>query len=402
MGNANVRQALLSLYEREMLAEFWTTVRWDPEWFVNALLPGGIRSELTRRSYPQVPGKFVHARPWREMGRLLAAKAGFRGWTAENETFFSATNVCYELDRAVAKRVWSDAPEAVYAYEDGALESFHAARQMGVRTVYELPITYWKTMHQLLEEEAELCPEWADTMPSGRDSVRKLDRKDAELQLSDMILVPCRYVKDSLPAALRDSGRVRICAYGAPPVVEGVRKKRHTKLRVLYVGGLTQRKGLAYLLRALLQVEPLVEVTLIGNPIARCRELDRALAKYRYIPSMPHAQVLSEMEDHDVLVFPSLSEGYGLVILEALSRGLAVITTRNTGAPEVMRDGREGFLVPIRSSEAIAEKLELLAGDRELLAAMQAAARKRAQECSWERYRELLSWTVQEVFRAAT
>ena len=90
------------------------------------------------------------------------------------------------------------------------------------------------------------------------------------------------------------------------------------------------------------------------------------------------------------VVFPSLSEGYGLVILEALSRGLPVITTRNTGGPEVMEDGRQGFFVPIRSSEAIAEKLETLAADRALLEAMSEAALERARECTWEKYRRSL------------
>ena len=287
----------------------------------------------------------------------------------------------------------------MYAYEDGALESFRTARQMGIRTLYELPITYWKSMHKILEEEAELCPEWANTMPSGRDSTQKTDRKDAELQLSDLILVPCQYAKDSLPDRLRNSRRVRVCPYGAPPIAGEVRRRRHSKLRVLYVGGLTQRKGVAYLLGALRQVEALVEVTLIGNRVGSCRELEAALAKYRYIPSMPHSKVLAEMERHDVLVFPSLSEGYGLVILEALSRGLAVITTRNTGAPEAMCDGREGFFVPIRSAEAIAEKLEKLARDCTLLEAMSEAAFQAARRCTWERYRAALAASVDDLLQ---
>jgi glycosyltransferase involved in cell wall biosynthesis len=82
-----------------------------------------------------------------------------------------------------------------------------------------------------------------------------------------------------------------------------------------------------------------------------------------------------------------------------LSRGLPVITTRNTGGPEVIRDGVEGFFVPIRSSEAIAEKLELLAGDRDLLNAMSEAALKRSQECSWQQYRDLLASTISQIMQ---
>ena len=66
--------------------------------------------------------------------------------------------------------------------------------------------------------------------------------------------------------------------------------------------------------------------------MASCEELDAALARYRYVPSVPHAHVLAEMERHDVLAFPTLSEGLALVILEAMSRGMAVVTTPNSGA----------------------------------------------------------------------
>jgi alpha-maltose-1-phosphate synthase len=399
MGNANVRQALASLYERDLLAEFWTTIRWEPESALSSVLPGKVSAELNRRSYPQVPRRLVHTRPWREAGRLLAVRAGVGQWTRPNEAFLSVANVCYALDKAVAGRIDRGGIDAVYAYEDGALETFKAARNRGIKTVYELPIAHWKYMHELLEEEAELCPGWAETIPSGQDSSEKTDRKDAELELADLIFVPSHYVIETLPESLRNSARVHVCPYGAPPVVTRAGKERNSKLRVLYVGGLTQRKGVAYFLRALRKVGSLVEVTLIGSRVGACAELDEALARYRYIATLPHSQVLAEMERHDVLVFPSLTEGYGLVILEALSRGLPVITTRNTGGPEVIRDGCEGFFVPIRSADAIAEKIELLAGDRDLLEAMSAAALKRAQECTWEKYRELLACTVEEVVK---
>jgi glycosyltransferase involved in cell wall biosynthesis len=62
-----------------------------------------------------------------------------------------------------------------------------------------------------------------------------------------------------------------------------------------------------------------------------------------------------------------------------------------------VRDGIEGFIVPIRSSDALAEKLELLNGDRDLLEAMRAAALERARQCTWQKYRELLAATVEEI-----
>ena len=93
------------------------------------------------------------------------------------------------------------------------------------------------------------------------------------------------------------------------------------------------------------------------------------------------------MSRQDVLVFPSLFEGFGLVMLEAMSRGLPVIATAHTAAPDVLTDGEDGFIVPIRSADAIVERLEQLIRDRPRLAAMKRAAREKAATLSWESYR---------------
>ena len=76
-----------------------------------------------------------------------------------------------------------------------------------------------------------------------------------------------------------------------------------------------------------------------------------------------------------------------MVVTEALSQGLPVITTPHTCGPDVLSDEEDGFLVPIRNPQAIAEKLELLARDRNLLAEMSEAAQRKARKLSWVDYR---------------
>jgi glycosyltransferase involved in cell wall biosynthesis len=93
------------------------------------------------------------------------------------------------------------------------------------------------------------------------------------------------------------------------------------------------------------------------------------------------------MQESDVLVLPSLSDAFGLVVTEALASGLPVIVTPNTGASELIEDGREGFVVPICQPDAIAEKLEMLHRDRERLVEMSRRAQLTAADNSWENYR---------------
>jgi glycosyltransferase involved in cell wall biosynthesis len=90
------------------------------------------------------------------------------------------------------------------------------------------------------------------------------------------------------------------------------------------------------------------------------------------------------MSRHDVFVFPSLFEGLALVQGEALSQGLPVITTSNSGGADILRDGVDGYIVPIRDSDAIAERLLAFCDDRAILQQMSEAARERAVQLDWQ------------------
>jgi glycosyltransferase involved in cell wall biosynthesis len=116
--------------------------------------------------------------------------------------------------------------------------------------------------------------------------------------------------------------------------------------------------------------------------------VDEACNRWRWFETVPHGQMLDLMTQSDVLVLPSFSEGFGLVVTEALACGLPVIVTPNVGASDLVCDGREGFVVPMCSAEAIAEKLNLLNRDRELLAHMSHNAQMTAARQSWEVYRD--------------
>ena len=103
------------------------------------------------------------------------------------------------------------------------------------------------------------------------------------------------------------------------------------------------------------------------------------------------------MSHHDVVVLPSLHEGFGLVLGEAMAQGLVVISTANSAAPDLIDDGVDGFIIPIRSAEAIVEKLELLLREPAPLREMKQAARRKSMSRSWETYRRTLVRLAREV-----
>lgn len=399
-GNANVRAALEALDSVGMLQSFHTCLG------ISQDNHSGIASRLlAQRRFPISAQKIV-TRPSREAMRLLLQKSGlFASLHAHEVGPFSVDRIYQDLDETVVKRLQAavDMPTAIYTYEDAAAATFAAAKDRSIKRIYDLPIGYWRAARKIQVEESELLPDWSLTMPALIDSDTKLARKDDELKLANHIIVASQFTANTLEEAPFPLAPISVIPYGCPPVTTApMTADRKQPLKVLYVGSLSQRKGLSYLLQAVESLGDSVELTLIGKRVADCKPLDAALQKYNWIESLPHEQILEAMQSHDVFVFPSLFEGFGLVITEALSQGMPIIATSHTCAPDIIQDGKEGFIVPIRDAAAIATKLECLANDRDLLAEMQSAALETASRTTWQNYSNKLVETVQAALKAKT
>jgi starch synthase len=402
-GNANVRAAARAFHSAGWLSELDSCLCWNPQAPLARLLPNSLAAQLARRSFIDLPLEIQHSYPWREFARLAfpalpLLKAHERGPLSIDAVYRS-------FDRHVAARLSQLAGlQAVYAYEDGALSTFESAERLGLRRFYDLPIGYWRAARAIFEEERDLQPAWACTLTGLQDSAAKLARKDQELQLAELVVVPSQFVRSTLLSHHACSVPIAVVPFGAPPPLPELAPTTSSgPLRVLYVGSLGQRKGLAYVLEAIQLLGIQVSLTMIGRPTStKCAPLNAAIERHQWLVSMTHSQILEQMRQHDVLVLPSLFEGFALVIGEALSQGLPVIATENSGATEVIRDGVEGFIVPIRDSRAIAERLQQLLDNRDQLASMRQACLRRAAELSWAAYGQGLRLAVGQALQRET
>lgn len=399
-ANQNVRQAGLAFAEAGLLAEFWTAVDWRQNSLLDQLagLAPGLQRAMRRRSFPPELQRFIRSAPYHELTRQVFSQLKVRGLTSSEDALFSIDAVYRDLDRRVARRL-RELPQlrAVYAYDGGALASFRAAKERGLKCVYEHPIGYARYVRRLQEEEAERHPEWRETLPALRDSDRKLAEKDAELAAADVVVVANEFSRRSLELASHVTAPIHVVPYGAPPAIAAIQPNESGKLRAIYVGALTQAKGLSYLFDAVAGLEQHLDLTLIGQRTSAVIPTQSMLDRHRWIPSIPHDVLLAEIRNHDVLVLPSLHEGFGLVILEAMSQGVPVITTPNTAGPDVIQDEIDGFIVPIRSSDAIRERLERLIRDRGRLRSLKEAARSKAASLPWSLYRARIAGLAREV-----
>jgi glycosyltransferase involved in cell wall biosynthesis len=399
-GNANVRAVLDALQRADLLAKFVTTVAWSESSY--PFLSDHIRGKL-RRNYA-LPVEKIDIHPLRESVRLLAGPLHLRK-LAEHETgWASMDQVIQDLDEYAARSLrWGKYGvniRAVYAYEDCAEQLFQAARELNLRRVYELPIAYWETAQRLLRDEAERYPDWEPTLGGTRDSAEKLARKTRELELAELVICPGAFVLESLPAKARLEKQCLVAPFGSPPV-DAETKIQHEKngpLRVLFAGALTQRKGLADVFAAMkLLNTPTVELVVMGSPVRPLPWYREQFSHFVYEEPRPHREFLELMRTCDLLVLPSIVEGRALVQQEAMACGLPVIATRNAGAEDLIVDGETGFLVPIRSPEAIAEKISWCAANRSRMSGMGLAAQRRARELTWRSYGDTILAAVRSL-----
>jgi glycosyltransferase involved in cell wall biosynthesis len=399
-GNANVRAVARGLVLKDLLYSFHTSIAAFPGNIYHKIGSYPPLSEFRRRSFDSVLQPYTQLYPWGELGRALATKLGLKNVLEHERGKFSVDQNYRAFDRHVASGLGAAAgggATGVYAYEDGALETFTEAKKLGLLCIYDLPIAYWETGRKLMLEEALRLPEWAPTLGGGiKDSAAKLERKRKELELADVVVGPGSFVMNSLPDWAKHKKQI-FSPFGSP-ALDGntlfnldLKKDLNRPLRVLFVGSMGQRKGLGDLFAAMhLLNNPNIELVVLGSLMAPITFYKEQYADFSHESGRSHNEVLALMRTCDVFCLPSIVEGRALVMQEAMSQGLPLIITPNTGGEDLIIEGETGFLIPIRSPEAIANKINWFLENRLQIVEMGIKAQEHAAQYTWDNYAETI------------
>lgn len=390
-----MRAVVESLREEGILAGFYTTIATYPYNFWDRLSKIRGFNELGRRSYDANLEPYIRGFPWYELGRSICSIVGLKKMVRHEKGIFCVDNVYKSLSKFVAAQLEMETKAgatAVYAYEDGALEIFEKAKVLGLICIYDLPIAYWETGRRLMQEESIRLPSWASTLGGGiQDSKEKLDRKKKELELADVVVGPGSFVINSLPD-WANKKKIIVSAFGSPQIThlkESFQDKpiSGNPMRVLFVGSMGQRKGLSDLFSAmkLLNNED-IELVVLGSLLAPMDFYKKEFPYFIHKSNRPHNEVLRLMRTCDIFCLPSLVEGRALVMQEAMSQGLPLIITANTGGEDLIREKETGFLVPIRSPEKIAEKIQWFYNNRHRIPEMGQKCITLAKSYTWKNY----------------
>ena len=324
----------------------------------------------------------VLSRGW----RWLARRPGLRGALRGQPQF--GFNV--RFDRMAARCIPDDT-DIFVAWSSMALHGFKRASQLGAKTILERNSTHIAFQRDILAEEYELAGLTAD-LPDPRIVEREL----MEYEKADYICVPSSFAYRSFV----DSGVPRHKIFTAPFGVDAgqfrpVSQKRDDRFRMVHCGALTIRKGVHYLLQAFHELNlPDAELWLIGP---NSNEIEPYLKKYGNSNvflkgTFPQALLYEQYSQGSVFCLASVEEGFGMVISQAMACSLPVVCTANTTGEDIVRNGVDGFVIPIRDVNALKERLLFLYADRDRCRAMGASARKRILDgFTWDHYGDSIS-----------
>lgn len=399
-GSPFARNAALALWEKGILGEVITAFGFKNDDAIERVvsrLPSSFRSrlrrELGRRNWqlPEAARFSTHAA--REFMRAtLSASRLDRRIRVPQDRIINRNSVA--LDEAVA-RSHLEGIDGCYCYEDTAATTFQEAKRRGIRCLYDLPIMHHRMSRAILGEEAERFPELTDCLQAVSEPEWKLERKDREIELADHIFVASSVTWRSLRAAGVDEEKITVVPYGSPADYFHPAARQGDTFRALFVGLVGPRKGVHYLLSAWDGLKlPDSELTLLGALQFPQSWFSRHASRARYIRPVPHSALQGYYNMASVFVFPSLVEGFAMVLLEAMACGVPIITTPNTAGPDIITDGVEGFIVQIRDVDALREKIQWAHDNPVELRAMGEAARRRAEELTWARYRARLGEAI--------
>jgi len=253
-----------------------------------------------------------------------------------------------------------------------------------------------KSVHRILLEERDLVPEARSSLDREWElklDPAKLGRLADEPRLADHICVASSFTKQTLIENGVDAGKISLIPYG---VNTSLYSPSHTSrseqgpLRIVWVGSLVQRKGLSYALDAIARFSPRqVEFVVCGRGFADTELLRRHASPNLQIKTgLSTSLIVEELRRADLFLLPSLVEGFGLSIIEAMSCGVPVITTAHTCGQDLIKDGVNGFIVPVRSADQIALTLEKVLKHRDMLTVLGREARLTALTLPWQQFRQ--------------
>lgn len=343
--------------------------------------PAGIR-RLLGRAAADLPGDRIRSYPFfgltyytrRRRARSLEAMDQAHLWAGK------------AFGEKVVRDGFGEA-RAVYAFNTAGREILTAARRCGLFTVLEQTIVPRSIEEALLAEAQARYAGWEPRREPSVVVTALAQREREEWAQADLIVCGSEFVRAGIQQCGGPVERCIVLPYGVDAhFAPRIRESSGRLLRVLTVGQVGLRKGAGCVMAVAKALHGKAEFRWVGS-VALLEPARLELGRHIELTgAVARSEILKHYAWADVFFLPSVCEGSATVTYEALACGLPVVTTPNAGS--LVRDGVDGYVVPIYDTMAMAERLRLLADDRALLTKFSEAAAQRAGEVSLTAYQQ--------------
>lgn len=401
-----IRQTALAYLENDMLEKFLTTFIAHKDYFLsNAILKvvPSLKKQLERKAIHELPFDKIRTYPYKEILRLVASR--YTSTILTDKVFEWAE---YSFDKWVANQLDNSLIEAVHTYEHAAMATLKVAKTKGIFTIYEQPSQHYSFFAPIVVEQLKKYPQLTSDETNllvNEKSTYRNRRRDEELAHSDLILCNSSFTKRTLINASIDAQKIQVVPHGFPQTIDKsyVDSKTLNNRPVIFLNAGTQnlRKGIHLLYNAWRKASfspQQAELWLIGKNMLPA-ELTKDLGKNIKIKdSIPREELMKLYKEADVFVLPTLADGFAMVISEAMSQGVPVITTQNSMAPDFIEHKKNGWIVPVGEEEALLQQMKWCVENKHLLSKIGYEALQTAKKWQWEDYRKKIAETVQNQF----
>ena len=309
------------------------------------------------------------------------------GRTGTSRTFESQLHSMFGswAARELGREQW----DVIYSWSGVSEEIYRSPEVSGRLKLLMRGSSHIRTQAALLCEEQKRAG-----VPIDQPSQWMIEREEREYGLADRVVVLSTFAYDTFrEQGVPDSG-LRIMQLGvetgvfrpAPEVTEARRARilSGARLRVLYVGHLSFRKGLADFRRMIEKSHDRFNFRFVGMVTPEARSAVASLtSRAEFVGHRPQQELPQEYAWADLFVFPTVEDGSPVVLAQASAAGLPILTTTNCSGPDLVREGRTGWVLPIRSSQGFFDRLMWCDSHRAELADMVAAAYSEFQVRNW-------------------
>jgi len=381
-----------ALLQLQKLEGFYTSSYVEAQWLQKIITKSGNQF-FTRRFIEGLAAPYVHSHWAFEIKEMWMRRTQGKSLAVQNQVYQRDT----DFDNMMARKIGKISSSHFWGFQGSCRATLAAAKSAGKKTICELATAHVVQARKILAEEAKLQPEWADSIDNLYFPPAYEKRLEEEPFVADWVVAASGFTQKTLIDSGVDAQKIKVLQLGfeANKIPFSVKHNdlKNRPLRLLFAGTITQRKGISYLLDAMDVLKEIsVELHMVGGIQGSGKAFEKYKSKCHYYPPLSQYEMFSKYHEFDALVLPTVFEGFGLVIVEAMAAGLPVITTPHSMGPDVVTDGENGWIVPIRDSQSIAEKIvQLRTKTNEEYEQMRVKARAAALQFTWDKYRIALA-----------